>query len=183
MSSPTLVLAALFLLAAPPVEKKPRVPDPECPGGTEMKTEGMGTDLTKFCVKRNGEREGPFIKIYTPTNTLQERGSYHAGQMHGPWSKWDSNGTLREQGTWHEGNQRSYWTTFHENGKKASTGEFGNDGYRRGVWTTWDDKGQMLETGEYRASQKHGFWTTYDPVTGKVLKQVEYSNGVERAPR
>jgi hypothetical protein len=182
-------LALLFgasLLAAPPASTgtpKPVVKvveDPVCPGGTTLQTEAAGTDLRKFCARRDGERQGPFVKIYTPTGTLQEKGSYHAGLLHGAWSKWDTNATLREQGEYHEGNSRGWWVTFHANGLKESAGEYGTLGRKRGTWTTWDEKGKVLEAGEYREGNKHGFWTTYDPATGKVLKQVEYANGAER---
>lgn len=177
------VLAALMLSApnAPP-EKKIEVPDPVCPGGTEMKTSAKGTDFTRFCARPKGERQGPFVNVYTPTKTLDKRGSYHNGQLHGDWSRWYSNGTLREQGTYEEGRQSGYWTSFHENGEKASVGEYGQEGHKRGAWSTWNAEGKLLEEGEYKDNKKHGFWTTYDPKTGKILKQIEYTKGVERKP-
>lgn len=195
MSPFALPLVAALLLAAPPKPpvvldaptagvkagaKVIEVEDPLCPGGTTLETETWGTDLRKFCQRTSGAREGPFIKIYTPTGTLQEKGSYHAGKLHGPWSKWDTKAVLREQGDFHEGNKRGWWATFHANGKKASTGEYGDFNQRRGTWTTWNDKGQVIEEGEYREGQKHGFWITYDPKSGKVKKEAEYANGVER---
>lgn len=185
---PLPLVAALALLASPPTAanapkaaaKVVKAADPICAGGTDLKTEPRGSWILKFCARPNGERHGPFVKIYTATGGLQERGSYNSGKLHGTWSRWDGKSTLREQGEYHEGEKRGFWTSFHPNGKKATAGEFGERGKERGTWASWNEKGQLLEEGEYRAGQKHGFWTTYDPKSGKVANEIEYSHGVKR---
>lgn len=183
MSSFSLALITVVILAgAPPKPAKVAVPDPECGGGTAVKIAEEHNGTTRYCVRPNGQREGPFVKTF-PSGEIAKRGSYHNGLLHGEWSNYDEKGTLREQGSYQDGKYHGYWTTFHKNGKKATTKEYGAGGARRGPWTTWSEAGQLVEEGEYRDNQKHGIWTTYDPKTGKPLKYVEWVNGKERAAR
>lgn len=156
------------------------ISDPECPGGTTLQTQERGTDFVKFCARGDGKREGPFVNIDTSKGIVAEKGEYHAGKLHGGWSKWDAAGTLRSQGDYKEGDKIGWWVTFHPNGKKETAGEYGGDGRKRGIWTKWDADGKVLEEGEYRAGNKHGIWITYDPRTGKVKTQTEYADGKER---
>lgn len=182
MSFAAFAVAVLVLAGPKPEPTKPSIPDPDCAGGTELRRFAEGTEVTKYCAKPNGEKEGPFVNIYTVTNTVQKLGTYHRDSLHGSWSSWDSAGTLREQGSYQEGYRRGFWTWFHANGKKASSGEYGANGMR-GVWSKWSEEGKLIEEGEYRNELKHGIWTTYDPKTGKILTSIEYANGVERPKR
>lgn len=179
MSAP--LLALLVVLSAPPVATPASARQREtvaCPGGTEPREGDSGVFYEKWCERRDGTREGPFVRFHA-NGALRERGTVHGGKRRGRFTLYDENtGKKIVDGEYRDDWKVGWWQTWYPSGAKKSEGEYADD-KSRGPWTYYDEKGRKKEEGEYRAGVKHGIWLEYDP-SGSILRRRDFREGQER---
>ena len=66
------------------------------------------------------KKSGAFLELYS-NGVPKARGKYKAGEMHGDWSFFRTDGTLMRSGSFREGAQTGEWTTYDRSGAPYKT--------------------------------------------------------------
>jgi len=93
------------------------------------------------------------------------RGAWLGGQMHGLWTREDTDGHIVGRGELNRG--RGTWTSFDASGRTLATGPFKRS-YPAGAWRLFHTSGQLAARGSVARGQRIGAWTFYYDREGAV---------------
>ncbi len=141
---------------------------------------------------------GDFIKYYSYTHGMAEKGTFKEGLKVGPWYTWAEDGSILTYTEYKKGKCNGKYKEYADSSKLIKEGRFKND-LKSGTWYNYSPKGDLQQLssykkdkkngkyieyvdgrkvlkGKYKNSQKKGFWKTYGK-TGKLLSLTQYKNG------
>ena len=83
-----------------------------------------------------------------PDGKIKMRGYYVAGQRHGHWQSYFSNGNIQSEGYFKGGVRDGKALVYHENGKLYYEGQY-KDGLMVGEWKFFTPEGKLEKTVRY----------------------------------
>ncbi|MCV6630985.1 MAG: hypothetical protein OIF50_14125 [Flavobacteriaceae bacterium] len=132
----------------------------------EVKTEGL------YDVK--GGKIGEW-SYYDDQGTLEERGMYKEGMVHGVYKTYYKNGALRSEGAYVQDTLQGKYVQYHKNKAIDEIGGF-LDGNRNAWWFSYYPDGVLKGKTYYHRGNAHGEETLYRE-DGSLMKQYYYRNG------
>lgn len=174
--------------------------DVECPPGTERKGAPPPDGRKVWCQLPDGTQQGPSLSYYEDGTRLAEA-NFEAGELHGAYREWFSNGQTSLEVRYAHGKKDGVERRFYEDGKKMSEGRYEEglregpyhewhpneqealasayvDGVVHGEAKTWYESGQMRSEGSFEMGDYVGSWVGWYE-DGSVEKEAVFDGGDE----
>lgn len=123
-----------------------------------------------------GRRQGVWMDFY-PNGQKRYEGQFKNDKCKGMFRYFDQQGNLQATNEFDKSGERCLNKTYAPNGRLMATGYYVNQ-KKEGEWKYFDkDSGQLLLTEENREGKVHGWSRLYNPITGKLAEETQYSDG------
>lgn len=140
---------------------------------------------------------GVYIKYYSLSHSMAEKGTYKYGLKNGTWYTWAEDGSILTYTEFKKGYRHGNYSEYADSSKLIHEGRFKKD-LKTGTWFTYSPDGELLQRskfkkgkqngkcvdyedgvitrkGRYNRSEKKGFWKTYNK-TGKMTSFTYYKH-------
>jgi len=95
----------------------------------------------------DGLLEGKVINYY-PKGGVAEEISYHAGQKHGEWKRYFTDGKLKLKAAYVDDRLEGLMLVYYQNGVPEISGMYRHN-YKDGIWMYFNDKGEVVKKERY----------------------------------
>ena len=99
-------------------------------------------------------------KLYNPDGSLRAGETYAMGVLHGPATRYYSNGKVLEQVSYNQGEKDGDWKEYFEDGKTKAEGSSAMGNFH-GAVKYYHPNGVMLIQGAYEKGLKDGVWIKF----------------------
>lgn len=123
---------------------------------------------------KDGNRTGDWTYYY-PDGSVEQKGKYSQGKETGQWTWYYPGGKILRQEFYRNGKEEGESVEYDRQGNTVARGEYEN-GLRQGEWIF--EVNRTLQEGTYLDGERDGLWKYTDQVSGKVVFQGEYRDGI-----
>lgn len=120
-------------------------------------------------------------KIYNPNGTLRVEETYDMGILHGPATRYYSNGKVLEQVNYAQGEKDGAWKEYFEDGRTKAEGSSTNGNFH-GPVKYYHPNGVLLIQGAYVNGLKDGVWIKFS-TGGDIEVTTKYKLGEKIAEK